>query len=166
MSQPGEVPSAARQRGRVAALATVAFAVVYGIGGATVAYSFSSDPLGPRAIPVLLALALGVFGLWYFLAPGESESFAGQGALPKQLVFAAVFAVSAGGLDLIGYPFAAAILAATVAFLFGAPAPSAIGIGLALALVSHSLFVCGLGTFLPVGRLIAPLVPAALKFCG
>jgi putative tricarboxylic transport membrane protein len=157
---------ATRRRGRTAALATMAFAVAYGIGGATIAYSFSSDPLGPRTVPVLLAAALGAFGIWYFLAPGESGSFSGTGALPKQLVFVAVFTLGAGGLEFFGYPLSATFIAAAVAFIFGAPPLAALGVGISLALASHALFICGLGSYLPIGRLIAPLVPAALKLCG
>ncbi len=143
----------ARASGRFAAVILIIFALVYGYFGATVEYSFSSDPIGPRGFPVALAVTLAAFGVYYLLNPGEAEAWPEREGRNAALVFLVLSALCVLGMDHLGFIPAMAVLMAGIARLFGATWPFAIGSGIAQAVLWWSLFGPVLGGNLPKGPL-------------
>ena len=142
--------------GRVTALALIALAVVVGIGASQIEYAFSSDPLGPRAFPYLLAAILGLCGIWHLISPGEADPWPGTETLLRSAALVIVCALAIAAMNLVGFIVSAAVICGVAAWMFGAaPAPAA-GIGIAQALFWYALFKLALGTYLPAGTLWFP----------
>jgi putative tricarboxylic transport membrane protein len=142
--------------GRIAAAILIAFAAILAIATSQIEYAFSSDPLGPQAFPYILAAALALCGLWYFLNPGTSSPWPEMAVLRSALVLIAVTAISVGLMDKIGFLPAAFLMSACAAYLFGAAPLMAIAIGLAQAVFWFALFKYALGTYLPAGSWLFP----------
>ncbi|HRE21720.1 MAG TPA: tripartite tricarboxylate transporter TctB family protein [Rhabdaerophilum sp.] len=150
MSTPSQTT---RNSGRVAAAALILFALIYGYFGATVEYSFSSDPIGPRGFPLALAVVLAGFGIYYMLFPGEAEVWPEREGRNAALLFLGLSVLCVIGMDHIGFIPAMAVLMTGIARLFGANWPLALGSGIAQALVWWCLFGPVLGGNLPKGPL-------------
>lgn len=150
MSAPSETTP---HSGRIAAVILLLFALVYGYFGATVEYSFSSDPIGPRGFPVALAIALAALGIYYFLRPGEAEAWPESAGRNAAFIFLALSALCVLGMDHIGFIPAMAVLMTGIARLFGARWPLALGSGIAQAVLWWGVFGPVLGGNLPKGPL-------------
>jgi putative tricarboxylic transport membrane protein len=135
--------------GRVAAIFLLLFAVVYGIAGATIEYAFSSDPLGPRAFPILLALLLGGFAVWYLREPGHAEPWPHGAALRDKIVLVAATAVLVRLIPVLGFPLPISLLCMIVARMFGAGWSFAVLGGLLQGFGWWALF-WALGVLLPL----------------
>jgi putative tricarboxylic transport membrane protein len=141
---------------RIAAAILLAFSVILAISASQIEYAFSSDPLGPRAFPYLLAAALAICGIWYFLSPGEAEPWPRSDVMLRAVILIAVTTASVALMDHIGFLPAAFIMCACAAYLFGAAPLAAIGIGAAQAGFWFILFKYALGTYLPSGSWLFP----------
>lgn len=142
--------------GRITALALIALAIVVGIGASQIEYAFSSDPLGPRAFPYLLAAVLGLCGAWYLISPGEADPWPGAETLLRSAALIIVCAVAIAAMNLVGFIASAAVICGVAAWMFGAAPVPAAGIGIAQALFWYVLFKLALGTYLPAGTLWFP----------
>jgi putative tricarboxylic transport membrane protein len=142
--------------GRVTAGIVLAFAIILAVATSQIEYAFSSDPLGPQAFPYLLATALVLSGLWYFLRPGASDPWPKAEVLRAAFSLIAVTAVAIGLMDYIGFLPTAFIACGWAAYLFGASALGALAIGATQAVFWFALFKYGLGTYLPTGTLLFP----------
>jgi putative tricarboxylic transport membrane protein len=142
--------------GRVAAAILLAFSAILAVSASQIEYAFSSDPLGPRAFPYLLAAALAICGIWYFLAPGEAEPWPRSDVLRNAIILIAVTTGSVALMDQIGFLPAAFIMCACAAYLFGATPLAAVGVGAAQAVFWFLLFKYALGTYLPSGSWLFP----------
>ncbi|WP_150285946.1 tripartite tricarboxylate transporter TctB family protein [Rhabdaerophilum calidifontis] len=143
----------ARLSGRIAALALLAFALVYGLFGARIEYAFASDPIGPRGFPVALALVLALLALWYLARPGEAEEWPGRAGLGAALAFLGTSVACLLVFDHAGFVPSMAVLMAVIARLFGAGWITAILGGIGQALLWWLLFGPLLGGNLPKGLL-------------
>ncbi len=141
------------RNGRAGALAVIAFAAILAGATSRIDYAFSSDPLGPRAFPYMIAAALGACGIWYLLRPGVSEPWPDRATFGRGAFLVALTALAVGAMDLIGFPAAALAMAGATAWLFGARPALALGIGLVQAVFWFVLFRHLLGTYLPAGFL-------------
>jgi len=139
--------------GRAGALAVIAFAAILAGATSRIDYAFSSDPLGPRAFPYMIAAALGACGVWYLLRPGEAEPWSDGATLARGAFLVALTAIAVGAMDMIGFPAAALAMAGATAWLFGARPALALGIGAVQAVFWYVLFRHLLGTYLPAGFL-------------
>ncbi len=139
--------------GRFAAAILMVFAVFYGYLGATIEYSFSSDPIGPRGFPLALAVVLFALGLWYFTEPGESEAWPERDGRIAALTFLVLCSACVLGMDFLGFLPAMTIILAGVARLFGASWRMAVLSGLIQGAMWWALFGPMLGGNLPKGPL-------------
>lgn len=142
--------------GRVAAAILLTFAAVLAVAAGRIEYAFSSDPLGPQAFPYLLAAALAICGVWYFLRPGAADPWPQSQTLRSAFSLIAVTAVAIGVMDHIGFLPVAFIVCAWAAYLFGASTTGALVIGAIQAAFWFALFKYALGTYLPAGALLFP----------
>jgi putative tricarboxylic transport membrane protein len=151
---PSQSP-ASRRSGRIAAIAILILSVAYGIAGSRIVYSFSSDPLGPRVFPMLLAAILALLALIYLLRPGEAEPWPGGALLARSLALPALVLIAALIMEPLGFPAAMFVLTAGVGWLFGAsPFAATVG-GIVQAALWYFVFGYLLEVYLPLGILFA-----------
>lgn len=134
----------------------LAFAIILAVATSQIEYAFSSDPLGPQAFPYLLAAALALSGLWYFLRPGASDPWPKAEVLRAAISLIAVTAIAIGLMDYVGFLPTAFVACGWAAYLFGASVQGALAIGATQAVFWFALFKYGLGTYLPSGTLLFP----------
>lgn len=142
-----------RRLSRIAALALLATAIAYGVGGATIDYAFSSDPLGPRAMPVMLATILGGLSLLYLVWPGTVEAIPTGPALLRILVLPALLAVSIALFEPLGFAGSTFVLTFGAALVFGAPVKFAVIGAVLQTALWWTVFAYVLQVYLPTGSL-------------
>lgn len=146
-------PTTDRLSGRLAAIAVLVLAVAYGFAATQIEYAFSSDPIGPRGFPLLLAGLLGLFAVLYLVRPGTAEPWPNAAGFRSILAFMTACVVSIAAMDYIGFVPAMTLLLSLTAWLFGAKPWLALTSGLAQALVWWAVFGPLVGGNLPKGPL-------------
>lgn len=141
---------------RAVGLSLLALSIAVAVGAGNIEFAFSSDPLGPRAVPYILAGFLAVCSLWYLAQPGHSEPWADAGTLWRAVALIAVTAGGVGLMNIIGFVPMAVAMSFVAARLFGATWPGAAAIGVAQGALWFVLFKYALGTYLPAGTLFFP----------
>jgi len=140
-----------RALGAACALASVAMAAA----AHDYTAAFSYEPLGPRAFPMLLAVGLGLSGLWLMFRPTlGAQAFKGVPWKPT-LWCAGAILVYAALFQALGFVLATALMTVPVGMAFGGTWRQTLGGGAALGLVLFLLFDKLLDVVLPVGPLTA-----------
>lgn len=139
--------------GRFGGLALLALAIGFGIGGSRIEYAFSSDPLGPRVVPVMLAVILAVLCLIYLRNPGKAEGFPSGQLLLRILAVPTLMLVSVLLMEPLGFAASILLLTTGVGWIFGAPLRLAIIGGVCQALLWWFVFAYLLDVYLPTGPL-------------
>ena len=117
------------------------------------AAAISYEPVGPRAFPLLLAVGLGLSGLWLVLRPtAGAEAFRGVPWKPTALCAGAVL-LYALLFQWLGFALATALMAVPVGMAFGGSWKQSLAGGAALGLVLFLLFDKLLDVVLPTGPL-------------
>lgn len=151
------------QYGVCAALAVVGLVVIVDatrIGAAT----SSNDPVGPRALPLVIGAALILIAGFYALdvaRGGVGEAEAGEDielGVPADWrtvgILSGAFALNAVLIEPLGWVISGALLFAISAFALGnRHHVRGIAIGVALSLATFYAFAIGLGVSLPAGIL-------------
>lgn len=121
------------------------------------AAAISYEPVGPRAFPLLLAVGLGLSGLWLVLHPtAGAEAFAGVPWKPTALCAGAVLAYALL-FQWLGFALATALMAVPVGMAFGGSWKQSLAGGASLVGVLFLLFDKLLDVVLPTGPLAAVL---------
>ncbi len=116
----------------------VALAAFFIWGATRIELSFISDPVGPRVFPIIIAIVVGLCGLYILLRPDPEPEWP---ALPRLLEIGAavlVLAAYANVLPEIGFVFSTAICAAYLSWRLGSRPVEA---GLAGAGISIAIYV-------------------------
>ena len=142
-----------RRVSRIAALVLLVIAAAYGIGGATIEYAFSSDPLGPRAFPLMLAVVLGGLSLFYLARPGSVEAIPTGPALLRILAIPGILLVSVALFEPLGFAGSIFVLTFGTALVFGAPLKHALVGAVLQTLLWWGVFAWLLQVYLPAGFL-------------
>jgi putative tricarboxylic transport membrane protein len=162
--------------GAIAVLVAIAMAVGARDYVAPIAY----EPIGPRAVPTLLAVLIGLVGLWLLLrpsSPGASAAAQPQQAdqaggdalasalsaphgsapspiLPLRVVLATLaIVVYALLFELLGFTLATALMTVPIARLFGGSWKQGAVTGVAMGFILFLVFDRLLGVVLPAGLL-------------
>lgn len=136
----------------VGALLVVAVALAIGLEASTFEVAFPTDPLGPKAFPMVAALLMMVGGLALVRGGGMTWSRRdGEGGGVRVLVASASFVGYAFLLAPLGFVLATALEFAVLTRVFGGPVVRGGAAGLAFGAVLYVLFVYGLGLPLPLG---------------
>jgi putative tricarboxylic transport membrane protein len=114
---------------RVIGFLVLLLAAAVAVGGSRIEYSFSSDPLGPRAFPVALACVAAICAGWLILRPSPQVIELGRPA-SRVVGLTALSVVSAGLFPIAGFIIAIFVLCAGAALLFGATRRGALLVGL------------------------------------
>lgn len=148
-------PQAERTISRVAAMCLLVLAITYGIGGSLIEYAFASDPLGPRVVPVGLAIVLGSLCLLYLRFPGSIEGFPTGPLLWRVLAVPALLVVSVLLFEPAGFAVSIFVLTLGAARLFGASWRTALLGALGQSLLWWFVFAYLLDVYLPAGALFS-----------
>lgn len=148
-----DTTSSSSRIGRIGGLLMLVLAIAYGIGGSRIDYAFSSDPLGPRVVPVLLAIILAVLCLFYLKSPGTAETFPRGSLLAKVMAVPLLLLASALLLEPAGFAIAIFLLTFGVGWIFGAPLRLALIGGVGQAILWWFVFSYLLDVYLPAGWL-------------
>jgi len=148
-------PQPGARSNRVAAIALLLFSLVYGIGGSGIEYAFSSDPLGPRVFPILLATILGLLALIYLFVPGQAEEWPQGTILLRCIALPVLVLVAALILEPLGFAVSMFVLTTGVGRLFGASWKASLIGGVLQAALWYFIFGYLLEVYLPAGELIS-----------
>ena len=140
----------------VGAAAVVLTAAAIALEATTFDVMFPTDPLGPKAFPLLAAFLLAIGGM-ALLREGLREGAGGTpvnavtGARDRILLATVSFVAYAFLLAPLGFVLATVLEFALLARLFGGTLVRGAAVGLAFAVLLYLLFVYGLGLPLPLG---------------
>ncbi|HWD14133.1 MAG TPA: tripartite tricarboxylate transporter TctB family protein [Pseudochrobactrum sp.] len=137
--------------GLIYAACLLVLAAVYGIGGSRIDYAFASDPLGPRVVPVMLAVLLALLCFFYLRNPGEAETFPRGATLLRILAVPFTLVVAVLMLETAGFLLTVFFIVTVIGALFGAPLKLALAGGAAQALLWWFVFSYLLEVYLPKG---------------
>ncbi len=121
------------------------------------AAAISYEPVGPRAFPLLLAVGLGLSGLWLVLRPTAGSAAFSDVPWKATALCAAAVLVYALLFQWLGFALATTLMALPVGMAFGGSWKQSLAGGAALGLVLFLLFDKVLDVVLPTGPLSALL---------
>lgn len=139
--------------GRISALVLLLLAVAYGVGGSMIEYAFSSDPLGPRVMPVMLSVLLGLLALLYLKFPGSAEGFPTGSSLLRVLAVPATLIVCVALFEPLGFTISIFLLTAVTGWIFGASPKLSIIAAVVHAALWWFIFSFLLEVYLPTGAI-------------
>ncbi len=147
MTSRGQTPD------RVAGVVLVAIGLATALEARTFVVSFVTDPLGPKALPFLVAAILGLSGATLLLRPGESTEWPGLDGWKRiGLATASLLAYSLV-LESLGFFVSTTTAVTALALLFeGRPLKSMITAAVFTGAL-YVLFVFVLQLSLPIGTL-------------
>lgn len=143
------VPAAARIPGAILLVAGLAI----GAEATTFDVYFLTDPVGPKALPLLVAVLLVAAGAHATWRPPPPSAWPDRAVALRLVGAVAAFALYAVGLDLLGFVLATTLVVGALSLLYGAPPKRGLGSALALSVALWLLFVQLLALPLPIGRL-------------
>ena len=126
---------------RIFAAVMLLLAIYYGFEAYTLQVSFTYDPLGPKAFPLLLSILLGVFSLLVLFSPQEQQIHWPKNRLlfKTGLVIATLVGYSLT-LFWLGFILSTIISISLLALLFEASWKQSLLAGVFLGLIFYGLF--------------------------
>lgn len=139
---------------RLVGAALLVLALAVGLEATTFDVVFLTDPVGPKALPVVVAVMLAVGGLRSLLRPRqEHQALPGHSVFPRIAVAVVAFLAYAATLPWLGFFLSTTGVVTGLAVLFGGPWKGGAITGLGLSAALWLLFVALLSLPLPVGEL-------------
>jgi len=145
-----EPPKPAR---RIPGVVLAVVGAAIGIEATTFDVAFVSDPVGPKALPMLVAVILIGAGIHAALRPPESVRWPERPVGTRIVAAAAAFFIYALALEAIGFFVSTTLVVAALSHLYGAPPRQGIPSAAVLAGLLWLLFVRLLALPLPIGAL-------------
>lgn len=138
---------------RILGLAALALAVFMTAAGWGIEAPFAYEPVGPRAFPLLLALIIGLCGLWLVYKGGHAVHANPTGANGRIALMVVIAAAYAFLFQWLGFVIATSLMTVFVGRLFGGGwVKCAVG-GVVMSLFFFVLFDKVLDVVLPGGLL-------------
>ena len=138
---------------RITGVFLLALAVAFGLHARSFKTGFLTDPLGPKAWPMMLGAILALFSIYMIAKPQHGASWPKPIVLLRQGVLVAALVAYALLLDPIGFLAATVLVVAFMALLMGARWWQAGVTGLVSSVALYLLFNSVLGLPLPAGAL-------------
>ena len=138
---------------RIAGSLLVAAGAATALEATTFDVAFMTDPVGPKALPLLVAFMLLVAGARTVARPRSHVPLPPRPVALRMATASLVFLAYAGILPWIGFFFATTLVIAALAILYRGPVAGGLAAGLALSGTLWVLFVRVLALPLPVGEL-------------
>lgn len=136
---------------RVAGAALALLGLAVGAEATTFDVLFLTDPVGPKALPLVSAAILVGSGLVLAARPGVGGSWPGRPVAIRMAGAVAAFGAYAALLAPLGFVVATTATVAGLSMLFEGPWKKSLGAATALSVVLWYLFVWVLGLPLPLG---------------
>lgn len=132
---------------RIIGLVVVLVALVYIASATQIQASFLSDPIGPKAFPMLVGVIAALCGAVMILRPDEEPEWPEMHTLGALLVSVVALVAYAYMLKPLGFLLPTAIIAALLSYQIKPSIRPAIfaGIGLSIGLFTVFKFILGLG---------------------
>ena len=140
-------------RDRLPGLALVLAGVACGLEATTFDVAFLTDPVGPKALPLLVASVLVLAGAQAAVRPKIDVRWPGPAAWWRAAAAVAAFLVYALALPWIGFFLSTALVLSALSGLFGAGIRAAVPAAAIVSAALWLLFVQLLGLPLPIGEL-------------
>jgi putative tricarboxylic transport membrane protein len=128
-------------------------AVAVGIEAATFDVAFLTDPVGPKALPFVVAIMLAAGGGRTLAKPRDAVELPGRSGLSRMAAALGVLLLYAILLPWIGFFLSTTAVVAGLGILFGGPWKGGLATGLTLSAALWLLFVALLSLPLPIGDL-------------
>jgi len=138
---------------RAPGLVLIAAGVACGVEAMTFNVAFLTDPVGPKALPLLVSAILIGAGIHATARPASDGTWIGSSAFPRVGSAVAAFLLYAVALPWVGFFLSTTAVVSTLSRLFGATLRQAVPAAAALSGVLWLIFVLGLGLPLPIGDL-------------
>lgn len=136
---------------RVTGALLVALGAAVGAEATTFDVFFLTDPVGPKALPLLSAVILVGAGLTLVARPGVTAPWPARATLVRMAAAVAAFGVYAALIVPVGFVVATTATVSALSLLFGGPSKRSVASALGLSVVLWYLFVWVLGLPLPLG---------------
>ena len=140
-------------RDRLPGLALILAGIASGLEATTFDVAFLTDPVGPKALPLLVATVLVLSGVQTAARPKTDVQWPGPTSCVRSAASVAAFLVYALALPWIGFVLSTALVLAALSGLFGAGLRTAVPAAAIVAAGLWLLFVQLLGLPLPIGEL-------------
>ena len=138
---------------RIAGALLLVVAVAVWAEATTFDVAFLTDPVGPKALPFVVALMLAAGGIRTLTRPREEITLPGRSGLNRIASAFTVFLLYAACLPWLGFFLSTTLVVAGLAILFGGPWKGGVAAGLTLSASLWLLFVGLLSLPLPIGAL-------------
>lgn len=138
---------------RVLGAVCVAAAVAMGVAAQGYAAQISYEPVGPRAFPMLLAVLIGLAGVWLIARPSAHVVAFAPGRMGALVACVAAVMAYAALFRWLGFTLATALMAVPVGMAFGGNWKQSLAGGVGLGLSFYLLFDKLLDVVLPSGLL-------------
>lgn len=142
---------------RILGLALIGLAAFAAFQAYQLQPTFSYEPVGPRAFPILLSVILTVLSLVLVFRPGENGEWPEKHVVIKLGCVLLVLLVYALLFTRLGFLITTFFAVVSLSRLFDAAWPKALIAGVLMALGSYYLFTLGLGISLPGGQWLPDL---------
>ena len=114
---------------------------------------FSYEPIGPRAFPLMLAVAMAMSAIWLLAKPSPEPDWPRGELRPKALVLIASFVAYAMLFEPIGFPVSTALVTVAIGRTFGGSWKGGVIAGVSLGAGLWFFFDKMLDVTLPLGQL-------------
>ncbi|HSH74736.1 MAG TPA: tripartite tricarboxylate transporter TctB family protein [Longimicrobiales bacterium] len=137
----------------MAGVALVVAGAAIGLEATTFDVSFITDPVGPKALPYLVAAMLLLAGVHAALRPPTGVTWPDRATLLQLAGATAAFLAYTVALDVLGFVLSTTLVVAALSHLYGARPGRGVTAALLLSIGLWLLFVRVLALPLPVGSL-------------
>lgn len=141
------------RRARFPGVVLFAAGAAIGLEASTFDVSFLTDPIGPKALPYVVAVVLLLAGVHTALRPRGGVAWPTRGVVAKLAAATAAFLVYPLALPVLGFVLSTTLVVATLSHLYGAAARHGLPAAAALSAGLWLLFVRVLALPLPIGSL-------------
>ena len=138
---------------RIAGSVLVVSGAAMALEATTFDVAFMTDPVGPKALPILVAAMMLFAGVRTLVRPRDEVPLPSGPVAKRMAGAAAAFIAYAAVLPWIGFFLATTLVVAALAGLYRGPVRGSLAAGLSLAAALWLLFVRILALPLPVGDL-------------
>lgn len=138
---------------RVPGAVLVVVGAAIGVEATTFDVGFLTDPVGPKALPLLVSVLLVAAGVHAVVRPPADAPLPARATLARAAGAAAAFLVYSVALGFLGFFLSTTLAVGALSWLYGAPLRRGVPAAAALSGALWLLFVRLLALPLPVGDL-------------
>ncbi len=136
---------------RIAGVFLVVIGAAVGLEASTFEVSFMADPIGPKALPNVVAFILLMAGFISIIRPKTDVVWPNRQVRAKLVGAVMALLVYPLALEVLGFVISTMLVVTGLSYLYGAPPRRGLGAAATLAVVLWLFFVQVLALPLPIG---------------